>query len=231
MKHQEHIAAFEVEKLQEILPLEEGFNKATSSMVTTFLKDTLPALVFNQRLALDDTDKDKKRTHKQLLPYILITKDEGEVTKVLVYQRGKGVGESRLAGKMSIGLGGHIDITDAISALGVISLPATIRENIFRELQEELKFSTGDVDCSYGFELNDMLDSSVFLGFINDNSDHVGKDHLGIVMSVPCIDVEASIREAELQEIGWYTLEELKDNPYFNFENWSKILIDSLAYA
>lgn len=224
MKHQEHIAAFENGKLSEILKLDEGFNKATSTLVNAFLKDTLPALVFTQRLALDDSSPNKVHTHKQILPYVLIKKHDGDgEVRYMVYQRGKGVGESRLAGNMSLGLGGHVDIADCISMDGVVDIPAMVRTNIIREIMEETHISS---ENEYE-AVESMLDNSRIVGFINDTSDHVGRDHLGVAVLLDCTKSVVSIREAELKEIGWFTKEELVESK-LPFENWSKILIDSI---
>lgn len=51
----------------------------------------------------------------QLLPYIVFYKKVNGLYKVFVYQRGKGVGEERLAMGCSIGVGGHINPHDFLT--------------------------------------------------------------------------------------------------------------------
>ncbi|BDD79426.1 hypothetical protein [Burkholderia phage FLC8] len=51
----------------------------------------------------------------QLLPYIVFYKKIGKRYRIFVYQRGKGVGEERLALGCSVGVGGHINPHDFLS--------------------------------------------------------------------------------------------------------------------
>src|SRR3989440_9087987 len=57
-------------------------------------------------LRRDQAEKDP--THKQIIPYVLLTHGD----KVLHYVRGKKAGEQRLVAKGSIGIGGHIEASD-----------------------------------------------------------------------------------------------------------------------
>src|SRR2546430_17148329 len=57
-------------------------------------------------LRRDQAEKDP--THKQIIPYVLLTHAE----KVLFYVRGKKAGEQRLVAKGSIGIGGHMNEAD-----------------------------------------------------------------------------------------------------------------------
>lgn len=58
---------------------------------------------------------EKDTRYVQLLPYIVFYKKVGKRYQIFVYQRGKGVGEERLAGGCSIGIGGHINPLDFLS--------------------------------------------------------------------------------------------------------------------
>jgi predicted NUDIX family phosphoesterase len=58
---------------------------------------------------------EKDTRYIQLLPYIVFYKKVGGKYKIFVYQRGKGVGEERLALGCSIGVGGHINPIDFLS--------------------------------------------------------------------------------------------------------------------
>lgn len=95
----------------------------------------------------------------QFLPYITFYKKSAEGLKLFVYQRGKGVGEERLALNCSVGAGGHInpidflsmqtrlekhpDQTDAVATFtGRMFSEAFwegIMSNVFREGREEVK--------------------------------------------------------------------------------------------
>lgn len=230
MKHAEHILALEINELSKILPLEEGIVNADESNASVFLSgQILPALDIKQRRALDDITPDKVHTHRQILPYITITRpvgDEGE-QEIFVYQRGKGVGESRLEGNKSIGVGGHIDVTDVISNSGVVDIYSTIFVSMQRELLEEIVI----VDGSTGQELedqaglvNELLLKMIFVAFINDNSDFVGRDHLGLSTTIMIdADQDVRMREPELQAVGWRRRGD--SSSIDGFENWSKLLL------
>lgn len=157
------------------------------------------------------------------IPYFLITNEYGEV---LVYQRGKGVGESRLLGNHSVGFGGHVDLqhvvdyieycelfVDEVSILDMIETSASV------ELDEEL----------WGFLPEDPV--SEYLGIIYDDTNEVGNVHLGVV-SKYTIELKDynGLREEELIDCGWHKPEEiLKNNgKEFNLENWSEIALKLL---
>src|SRR5688500_10990435 len=97
---------------------------------------------------------------KQIIPYVILT-HEG---RVLHYVRGKKAGEQRLVSKGSIGIGGHMNDTDE----GLFTLDeAAYRASVEREVGEELRLGTT------------YRDSIVAL--LNDDSNEVGKVHLGVV--------------------------------------------------
>lgn len=58
---------------------------------------------------------EKDTRYIQLLPYIVFYKKIGKRYRIFVYQRGKGVGEERLAMNCSVGVGGHINPLDFLS--------------------------------------------------------------------------------------------------------------------
>jgi predicted NUDIX family phosphoesterase len=145
-------------------------------------------------------------THKQIIPYAIFRHDN----KFLKYVRGKKSGEQRLASKSSIGVGGHINHEDFESS----SLEKdTYITGIEREINEELIIS------------GNYRNSPVAL--INDDSNEVGKVHLGIVH---LFDLEQSnIRpgEANIQNLEFLSIEDLL-NERDNLETWSQICVDNL---
>lgn len=151
------------------------------------------------------------------IPYFMVENSKG---KILLYQRGKGVGESRLAGNHSIGFGGHVELLK--DGLGINSTNEPILHNnskliksaFINELNEELTFTGSYADDCY-------------TKIIYDSTDEVGKVHLGIA-GVVVVD-SATINEPELIDCGWFTKQELIDmqaEGKINLENWSKILLD-----
>ena len=140
--------------------------------------------------------------YKQLIPYQLF-RYQG---CFFVYQRGGGVGEVRLAGRLSLGIGGHINTGDA--ANGRLS-PDAYHEALLREREEELI-------CTNAVE-------TLFLGWINDDSDPVGQVHLGAVHLCEVMNTGAvGIRKngEDIHECGWWSAEEIAAESK-RFEKWS----------
>lgn len=104
---------------------------------------------------------------KQLIPYIVVVNKDGQI---LAYNRGNKGGEDRLESKWAIGFGGHVNDGDADWMAG-----------IKRELREELDVNQPiSLEKKFGGE----VDWAYFhgpIGFINDDSDDVGRHHLGVV--------------------------------------------------
>ena len=142
---------------------------------------------------------------KQLIPYVLFH-HEG---RYLHYYRGKAGGEARLHAKGSIGVGGHINpIDQQPSLLGA----QTYQAGVERELAEELVIS-GPYD-------NDIV------GLINDDSNDVGKVHLGIVHLVELSSDDVQSNEDALAGLSFKLLEELKGDAYGQLETWSQLCVD-----
>ena len=139
---------------------------------------------------------------KQIIPYQLFQCRE----RFFVYQRGGGVGEGRLAGRLSLGIGGHINTGD--TANGRLN-PDTYRGALLREREEELI-------CTDAVE-------TLFLGWINDDSDPVGQVHLGAVHLCEVMNTGAvGIRKngEDIHECGWWSAEEIAAESK-RFEKWS----------
>lgn len=155
------------------------------------------------------SDMETNPDFKQLIPYMIFcyTDQEGNVS-VFQYTRGKGMGESRLHQKRSIGIGGHISSEDQGQPSGDV-----YREGMLRELREEVVLNTTFTERC--------------LGLINDDSTEVGQVHLGIVHR---LDVAAPLvvsHEADLIKSGFMPLLELKNNQS-QMESWSSISLDAL---
>lgn len=145
---------------------------------------------------------------KQLIPYIIFcyTDSSGRI-QIFQYIRGKGMGESRLHHKRSIGVGGHISAEDQLHAGDVY------RKGMLRELNEEVVLNTTFTEqCA---------------GLINDDSTEVGRVHLGIVHRFNVAEPNVVSNESDLIESGFMPLHELmqcKDQ----MESWSAITLDAL---
>src|SRR5690606_22507248 len=112
--------------------------------------------------------------------------------EVLLYQRGKGVGESRLVGNHSVGIGGHVSDTEAyiehISGT-LYSNKECIYNTAWIEANEEL-----DAEYSSDFENLDI---------IYDDSDEVGAVHLGVCAKIHV--TYAEFKEDELIDCGFHS--------------------------
>jgi predicted NUDIX family phosphoesterase len=147
---------------------------------------------------------------KQLIPYCVLRQPD----RLFWVQRKPAAGETRLHGRLSIGLGGHVNPEEYDVVVG----PDLFRTALARELGEELVGTDG-------------LEPR-FLGLLNDDQDEVGRVHAGLVHA---IDLPAgrsplpAVREISKMAGGWGSLAELDalwQDPA-RFESWSRILIQA----
>lgn len=146
-------------------------------------------------------------SHKQIIPYAIFRCGD----KFLHYVRGGGGGEKRLAAKGSIGIGGHINDTDYATA----SLDKdTYTTGVDREIDEELNIS--------GSHTQEIL------GLINDDSNEVGRVHLGVVHLYTLENGDVTAAEDNIHDLRFYTLDELIERRD-QLESWSQICLDGLT--
>lgn len=143
--------------------------------------------------------------YKQPIPYIVIRRGN----QFFVTERLKGGGEARLHGKLSMGAGGHMNPLDKRYPFSKL-----LEVNTQRELEEELEI-TGEIKIKP-------------IGLINDDSDEVGRVHIGILGIIDLKESdEVRVRETDQLAGYWMTLEDLrKEDIYNRLENWSKIVVD-----
>ena len=142
---------------------------------------------------------------KQVIPYALFER-EGQI--FLMRRLGKG-GEARLHGKLSVGVGGHVNPIDGAED----ALDAGLR----REVEEEVA-----VQGAW---------QATPVGILNDDATAVGAVHFGLVYRVRT-EGPVEVREKDALE-GTYTpraevLRLLKDERP-RFETWSALLLDRLG--
>lgn len=145
---------------------------------------------------------EENEDYKQIIPYAIIrSKDD----KILRYIRGVSGGEARLHNLYSIGIGGHVDVLENdVPRVGLVHLAAS------REIEEEV----GVVPIKLSV-----------VGLVNDDSNSVGRVHLGVVYEVYLDNISAvedCIEGAVFVEPG--LLKEDREH----FERWSQIAIDAL---
>ncbi len=157
---------------------------------------------------------EQESTWKQVIPYVVVKKGDS----LLLLERKKKQGEARLHGKLSIGVGGHINPIDGDGASGGGAAPRDVLlEGLRRELDEELAVQ-GPLDVRVA-------------GFLNDDSTDVGAVHYGLVAVADAKAANVSIRETEMMEGRFVSRAELlalHRAQRERFETWSALLLDQL---
>src|SRR5213082_2232689 len=155
-------------------------------------------------LRRDQAEKDP--SHKQIIPYALLTHGD----KVLHYVRGKKAGEQRLVAKGSIGIGGHMNESDeSLFALDEVAY----RAGVEREVGEEIAINT---------KFEDRI-----VALLNDDTTEVGQVHLGVVHVFKLAEPKVEKREAMITNLAFLTKDELVARRE-SLESWSQICVDSL---
>jgi len=153
---------------------------------------------------------EKDPAYKQIIPYVIMTYDG----KYLSYVRGRRAGETRLVGNRSIGIGGHINPIDADNS----SLFAYLYENyltaVQREVAEEVFVETTHTDR--------------IVALLNDDSNDVGRVHLGIVHYWVLDSSQVGKREQMISQMAFMTPGQLQD-VRDTLETWSQLCLDNLA--
>jgi predicted NUDIX family phosphoesterase len=150
---------------------------------------------------LDRSAAEEDPTHKQIIPYILVVHQE----RVLLYKRTKKQGESRLHEKFSLGFGGHINDIDGNKDTDTNLILAAM----IRELNEELFLPS--------------VRQLRVAGFINDDTNAVGKVHLGIAFVVEASNERFAINEPEMIEAKWCDAQAIEEI-FPKLESWSQLL-------
>lgn len=145
--------------------------------------------------------------YKQLIPYGVIKRGD----QIFTYERLSGGGDERLHGNLSIGVGGHMNPTSDDTLMSMIFT------NLMREIEEEIS-------------IEGQFIRSEVIGLINDDSNEVGKVHLGVlvVLELP-EEATIEINEVDSLEGKFVDIKQLKTKKIYGcLENWSKIAVDIL---
>ncbi len=149
---------------------------------------------------------------KQPIPYCVVTSGD----RVFTVQRTRGQSEARLHGLYSIGLGGHVEPQDRGDPL--------FERALRRELDEELVIP--DLDHL----------QLLFLGLLNDDSNPVGRVHMGLVYGLDVGDPTdqqkpVQVRESSKMTGGFRSLVGSQNlwQDRSRFETWSRILLKALV--
>ncbi len=145
-------------------------------------------------------------SYKQIIPYVLMRSGD----RYLSYVRGKRAGETRLVEKRSIGIGGHINPTDDMALFDPYE---TYLNAVHREVAEEVH-----VDSPY---------KETIFGLLNDDSNEVGRVHLGVVHLWELERPTVSRREQMITQMEFLPIEELRKHRE-SMETWSQLCLDYL---
>jgi len=143
---------------------------------------------------------------KQIIPYVLLVHGD----RIFHYVRGKKAGEQRLVAKGSIGIGGHMnDGDEGLFALDRDAYNAAVQREVAEEVFIETKFTNHIV------------------ALLNDDSNEVGKVHLGVVHMFRLESDAARKRESVITESGFLAISQLRARRDA-LETWSQFCLDGL---
>jgi predicted NUDIX family phosphoesterase len=187
-KHSENILVVQRHKIFG----NQAFNGIEKLSINSYLDIIKSNMEFKPRYLMEED-----LAFKQVIPYIVFQANN----KIFVVQRQNNASEQRLKNKFSIGIGGHIRITDVHSH--------SIIDWAKREFHEEVIFE-------------DHFDAQI-IGLVNDESDFVGKVHIGVVILMVSqsenIRIRSELKSGQLVDIQ--DLYKYVDD----MENWSQIII------
>lgn len=156
---------------------------------------------------IDRAAAEEDPTHKQLIPYALF-RYQG---KFLNYARGKSGGETRLHAKRSLGIGGHINPEDTRDDhMGL----ETYMAGVEREIEEEL-----NINGSH---------TQKIVAILNDDSNEVGKVHLGVVHLFDLDTIDVTANEDAITDLKFSSIAELQGEMRESLESWSQFCADIL---
>lgn len=144
---------------------------------------------------------------KQVIPYIVLTYKD----KIFATERLQG--DERLVGRISIGVGGHVNPVDSErwNVNTVDGAQNTIIDCIIRELSEETT-----VDLTNGFKCQ-------YLTVFTDDREDVSKVHVCFLTHIELENDDIDIKETEKLKGRWMTVEEVEQCQ--NIEGWSEIAL------
>jgi predicted NUDIX family phosphoesterase len=146
-------------------------------------------------------DMELDATYKQIIPYMVFKYGD----RYFLMQRSGKASETRLQSKYTLGIGGHVRAED-------LQEGSTLFDWARREFHEEVSYN-GNLTISS-------------LGMLNDDSNEVGKVHVGLVLLLEGDSDQISVHE-ELKSGELLTLEECAAYAD-HMETWSRFIFDAL---
>lgn len=158
-------------------------------------------------------DVEPDATFKQPIAYAVIVNKETKY--IFAYQRAitDSYNESRLRGKWSWGIGGHIDKVDSEDQDPIVT-------SLLREIEEEVEI--------------DAFDSPKILGYINDDETEVGAVHFGLLYLIETNSAKLKPKDQEISWGGYMSYDQLEEICMItdkNVETWSEISLEPIRKA
>lgn len=188
--------------------------------------DAVDLTAVADRLFFAERDYMEHDSHfKQIIPYLMLQRGQGDQARVLCYQRRTKHTEARLGGLWSVGFGGHVEPLDQNS--DQVTRAGLIMATALREMEEE----TG---------LNPGAQALTLVGHINSDSEDVSSVHFGVVFRVDLDGLPGSDEEimdlvsdqAEPHQARWIPACKLgamtasgQGPDGGSFEDWSRIAV------
>lgn len=152
----------------------------------------------------------------QPIAYLVLLNEAGQAW---CYQRAGG--DARVDGRLSCGVGGHVDAADAVAAVPketntLLDAEATLRRALLRELTEELQATAADLH-----ELR-------LQGLIYEGLSAIGRVHLGVLYTALWRHTDAPLPRPDeaLQGLGFMDLNAIATDA--RFELWSRLAAQHL---
>lgn len=199
MAKEEQVLVVETKVIEKI-GLFHGLMFDTEKYITEIFRTGVPTFIPRSQAENDPG-------YKQLIPYVIMTCGG----KYLSYVRGKRAGETRLVGNRSIGIGGHINPVDDMPLFN--NFYDTYLAAVDREVEEEVHV---------GSPYEDMV-----VALLNDDTNEVGKVHLGIVHCRMLQEPKVERREQMITQLGFLSPEELQLEKN-TLETWSALCVENL---
>jgi predicted NUDIX family phosphoesterase len=193
--------------------------------------DTIDLDRVDGRLFFAERDYMEQCSHyKQVIPYLVLTRGEGDTQRVLCYQRRSKHTEQRLGGLWSVGFGGHIEPEDGAAPASERRAAPLLQATALREMQEETGLEPG-------------VDALDLVGYLNSDAQDVSSVHFGVVYRVALDALPGSddqlialvSAQAEPHQARWIPAQELPDllqeghgPDGGSFEDWSRLAVKGM---
>lgn len=162
--------------------------------------EKLRDLIEKNAFFIDREIAENDETLRQLIPYVLM-RQQG---KFLLLRRTKKQQERRLHGKLSLGVGGHINLGDGDAPW------RAFLKGMEREMHEEVNVEV--LQLSY-------------VGLLNDTSSPVSRVHVGLVYLAEVKFL--GLNEPDMFDFWFMDLKEIEQRRE-ELEGWSKLALDFL---